>query len=185
MPLTLRQTKGSKLTIQEMDDNLTYLEGLINDVDSRVSSAQGDISDLQNVISDIQNEWTETSITVNTAQVLNLKNNFIELLTPPGENQYYDIDAIFLEYIYKNKHFTVSEVSTMVIQQGNDFISINKNFITELNTVIKIDSHILSGLAAYIKTNQSIKFGTTGGSPKDGEGSIRIIVRYKKRTVNA
>ena len=49
MPLILRQQKGSKLTIPEMDGNLTYLEGLSSfskKFQSKTSASAGDIATL-------------------------------------------------------------------------------------------------------------------------------------------
>ena len=46
MSLTTRLGKGSKLTIQEMDENLNYLDGRSNTLDGRVDSADSLISGL-------------------------------------------------------------------------------------------------------------------------------------------
>ena len=43
MPLITRQGKGEKLTIQEMDGNLEYLEGLSQDIESSVSVIASDL----------------------------------------------------------------------------------------------------------------------------------------------
>jgi len=45
MPLITRQGKGEKLTIQEMDGNLTYLEGLTQDIESSVLTLASDLQE--------------------------------------------------------------------------------------------------------------------------------------------
>ncbi len=67
MALILRQEKGSKLTIQEMDDNLTYLEsnGFVDGNYSRDVVGTGAVIDLEPITYDLFTDGEEGIYTVN------------------------------------------------------------------------------------------------------------------------
>ena len=85
MSLTLRQTKGSKLTIQEMDANLTYLESLIE-----ASNSQVQYTDQDNFVHTKLFGLGEITISGNPTQV----EGFANTISDPN-----NVDNYFQEYL--------------------------------------------------------------------------------------
>jgi hypothetical protein len=122
MSLTLRNIKGSPLTYTEMDDNLTYLEGVAGATGgagildtlsvsgtsslnaltlstqpatdaSTASTINTLVVDSNGVVKKKEiSNYTELIVNVSSAQILTMGDTPVEILPAPGAGKYYDID---------------------------------------------------------------------------------------------
>ena len=176
MPLTLRQDKGSALTIQEMDDNFVY------------AAAGG---------------TTTTIVNVPSASILNMGSSPIELLPAPGANQYYDVEKIILEYTHVSTAYTLGTVTRLRVSDSNGMMFFDGdpaqlsevvNNVSRLTPITVFNNAAGAGgseiTQGYFYTNDTLSLSTISdlGSGVDvtlGDGTLRVIITYTTRTFGA
>ena len=157
MPLTTRQGKGAKLTIQEMDNNLTYLEDL--------AEAGG---------------YSYTEISISSAQILNSGSIAVELLAQPGANKYYVWNGTF-EYTYGTIQYSHSG-NIYIGGNGNKHGQVIASaMITQAkNTAASFSSTgYYGGLGTIADLNESVILKSVSLNPTFGDGTIKIKLYYK------
>ena len=175
MPLTLRQTKGSPLTIQEMDDNFVY-------------AAAGGATTTTVNISPSETTYSDGRPTV-ASGILAMGSSPIELLPAPGAGKYYDIDKIILERTDVSTDYVLGE--DLYIQQGSGgcYYGISERLFTAYPVVICREPMVKSGTElVYSDTepNGSLIFYTWNNTnPTLGDGTLRAIITYTTRTFGA
>lgn len=119
--LTLRQVKGSPLTISEMDGNFEYFTGSYTNsgsitaqgfIGSFTGSFSGSISNAisASYLNPLQQDVELTgSLTIDEGYIANFPTNSINLTIPPGYN------ALLIGPIFNSGSITVSTGSRLVI----------------------------------------------------------------------
>ena len=162
MALTLRQTKGSPLTISEMDANFTY-------------AADGG--------------YTYTEVEVSSAQILAMGSTPIELLPAPGANSYYLTDNVILEYTHNTTAYTMAATDYVVVS-GAQQMSAEKTILTSTNnvqTVMKSSDGIDSVNDVNFSWVEGFNiplelYGWDGSNPTLGDGTLLVKIWYKEKT---
>ena len=176
MSLTLRQTKGSKLTIQEMDDNLTYLESLITS---------------------LSDGWIEEEIIVTQAELRNLVSSPKVILSNPGADKYYEFEGV-VEYIPLFSSY--GSVDTLFIGTENTNVGtlIKPTLLTFPNTAkavffsCKASSEIDGAIPVtgrFVPNERIVLFPWNGGDtistsldPDNEDGYLKVKIKYRIRT---
>jgi hypothetical protein len=173
MSLVTREGKGSKLTIAEMDGNLTYLEQLATESGG--------------------SEYTETIVDISSAQILNMGTTPIELLPELGSGQYYEVGKMIIEYTHNTSAY--NSTSNWLYTDGGYhafFASIIKNASNRLSMsgfpVASIDA--AAGVASYgdneVSYFNKLKLSTwDADDPTDGDGTLRVKIYHKTITFGA
>jgi hypothetical protein len=163
MALILRQTKGSPLTIEEMDNNLT------------TAMAGG---------------YTETIVDISSAQILAMGTTPIELLNTPGVGKYEEIQKIIIEYSGGTEYATSTALSFLgfpfplvegiIIKSFNIVSVLYPSVNAAVNIIGEYVSAPVTGLneALYLTTNDGI-------DPTLGTGTLRVKIYHNPITFGA
>jgi hypothetical protein len=140
-----------------------------------------------------EDQYQTTIVNISSSQILNMGTTPIELLPAPGENKYYDIEQIILEYTHVNSTYDNNEyfrfssgyqstTASEVIRQPENGAHISKTYtssVQQSDTVEKYSNRI----------NQSVNIqsgidngGFEPANPTNGDGTMRAIIKYKVRT---
>jgi hypothetical protein len=112
-----------------MDENLTYLEGSID-------SLNGSIVGLEEAVSDLS--FVTARVELTSSDILQLGSRPATLLPSPGEDSYYLIDSIIVEYEYKTTAYAIPTSPTIYLDGCFDSY-IDKTLVTaNTNTVCVI-----------------------------------------------
>ena len=195
MPLTLRQDKGSALTISEMDGNFTYLSSSIA-TSSPVSASYATTSSYSTTATQLDGVQT-TIVNIPSASILTMGSSYIELLPSPGVGKYYDINKVIVEYTHVTTAYTLTD-SIFVGNNNEDPLSFTfANLITSSeNRCWVINGEQATG-DDYPDTsynassnrpinNEAVVIGTWNTTnPTLGDGTMRVIITYTTRTFGA
>ena len=171
MPLVKRSTKGSPLSIAEMDANWDY------------ATLGG---------------YTYTEVAVSSAELVTIDSgaNQKELLPAPGAGKYYDLGQIIVEYTYDTAAYTTVGVGYCAISDSGGYIArlFNEGFLTEAsNSVILLDGNTnIWGIEPTtieqgynLVDNSSIEFFIDGANvvnPGTAAGTLLFKIWYKVKT---
>jgi hypothetical protein len=141
-------------------------------------------------------EWTEVIINISSAQILSMGSSPIQLLPNAGLNKYYIFEGI-LEFIanMKNTQYSIPDSTSAIrIYYDQSFNGagcyFNKAFLlSKGSSVIPFNSipNVGTNNAQNgIDSNSSIFLSTDNGlNPTNGDGTIRIVLKYKIKTFGA
>ena len=149
----------------------------------------GNGSNLTNI-----NNFISTAITLNTSQILTLGAG-IQLLPPPGSNNYYVIDKIILEYSFVTTPY-VFPTSLAFYLDGCFDSYIDRTLLTSsFNTVCVISGNLRNTYqvgsgsgSVLVRTNRDVLnsnliIGTQNNdNPISGDGTLRVKITYKIET---
>ena len=156
MSLILRRDKGEDLTMDELDDNLEYLEGL---------------------------GLSATTITeLSSLQISNLHKTPVEIIPALGVDKYFDIKSIVLEFHPVTSAYTGSEVLRLVLD-GEPMTKIEIGFYSDLvkcSVSIK-EFGVFSGYVQRYQPNTPLKLTTSSPGLTGGDSTIKVIAEYKIR----
>lgn len=135
--------------------------------------------------------YTEKIVDISSVQILTLGSVPVELLPAPGENKYYNIDKIVLEFTYGTVPYSDPDNPLRIAGNGLD-VYVDKEVILAEQNVVSVSKDVLlklqSGVDGYvyrkvIKTNESISIFINGGvDVADGDGTLRVKIYYKVLT---
>ena len=139
--------------------------------------------------------WTETIVSVSAVEIQGLSLSPKDLLPTPGSGKYYEFDKFIFEFDYGTTKYTSGGKNAFIISQGSRIASVDVTLVTG-------DSDRVAVVTAYIPANGDWG-GIGGGNPqtavfslnqkvtlgmhdvptlKDGNGTMRILMRYRVRT---
>lgn len=175
MPLITRTGKGSRLTIQEMDSNLLYLESLAQ------TSSLGVLN------------YTTASLNSSSLATLNYSTGY-QLLNELPAGYYYDMEKVIMKYYYSSSVYTVdrpylslyiSDAETPWVYVATDFLSQNTaNSVVVLNrSSVQIDDTGEDINYSYMPQSFNGKCelylgNTGGGSIVSGSGIVEFGMYY-------
>ena len=130
-----------------------------------------------------------TEIPVTSSEILSMGSEPIELLTAPGEDKYYVIEKIVIEYTFKTAVY-VLPTSTVLTLSGCINSVISSAIITNaVNTVCVINSNLKTvrtiGGKDYVVSdvnglNSPLTMSTQlSDDPTDGDGELVVKITYK------
>lgn len=133
-----------------------------------------------------------TEIPVTSSEILSMGSEPIELLTAPGEDKYYVIEKIVIEYTFKTAVY-VLPTSTVLTLSGCINSVINGAIITNGgNTVCVINSNLrtvktIGGKDCVVSDVTNLNSGLTmttvdGDDPTDGDGYLLVKITYRTET---
>lgn len=160
MPLITRTDKGSRLTIQEMDGNLTYLENL--------ASTGG---------------FESIEINLSSSQILNLFTSPVELLPAPGAGKYY-VWKGFVEYTHVSTAYKLPS-GYLKISNSAPYskrgTAIDGNLIKETySQITTFNSETTIGdVVSSNPLNNGVSILSSNENPTLGNGTIKIKLDYK------
>lgn len=145
-------------------------------------------------------EYQEIVVNISSAQILAMGTTPVELLPAPGVGKYYDVEKIIFEYTHNTTTWTdpgywrlyggISNcfigASDMLESPSNSVhITTGKfNFISEgipFSTMVEYSTNILNQAVML----QNVLIGGVDfkeGGPSGGDGTLRLILKYKVRT---
>ena len=139
-------------------------------------------------------EWTEVIINISSAQILSMGSSPIQLLPNAGLNKYYIFEGI-LEFIGNGTQYSIPDSTSAIrIYYDQSFNGagcyFNKAFLlSKGSSVIPFNSipNVGTNNAQNgIDFNSSIFLSTNNSeNPTNGNGTIRIILKYKIKTFGA
>jgi hypothetical protein len=139
-------------------------------------------------------EWTEVIINISSAQILSMGSSPIQLLPNAGLNKYYIFEGI-LEFIGNSTQYSIPDSTSAIrIYYDQSFNGagcyFNKAFLlSKGSSVIPFNSipNVGTNNAQNgIGLNSSIFLSTNNSeNPTNGNGTIRIILKYKIKTFGA
>ena len=139
-------------------------------------------------------EWTEVIINISSAQILSMGSSPIQLLPNAGLNKYYIFEGI-LEFIVNGTQYSIPDSTSAIrIYYDQSFNGagcyFNKAFLlSKGSSVIPFNSipNVGTNNAQNgIDFNSSIFLSTNNSeNPTNGNGTIRIILKYKIKTFGA
>jgi hypothetical protein len=170
MALTLRQAKGSKLTIQEMDDNFVY------------ATAGG---------------ATTTVVNISSAEILAMGTSPIELLPAPGVGKFYDYHG-YLELTYGTTTYSLADAIMLgglnsytgtflrqsIISNGDNCVCFFSNTLPQ-ETFNGTSLPELVGNNIILLDEPIVLTTWNGTDPTLGDGTLRAIITYTTRTFGA
>lgn len=148
----------------------------------------------------------ESSITSNTlykevefsaAEILTFNSVGYTLLDSPGANNYYEIDKIILEYTHVTTAYTIADDNVIIIFDDNGYLgSVNPGFLGSVNSYAVVDQTTgqvmntsvtyqgtqLYGMSNSLWTDSAIGIGTATLDPIGGDGTLKVIIKYRIRT---
>jgi hypothetical protein len=171
MALTLRQTKQSKLTIQEMDDNFVY------------ATAGG---------------ATTTVVNISSAEILAMGTSPIGLLPAPGSGKFYDYHG-YLEFTYVTTAYFLPDDAIMlgglnsytgtflksnIIGNGENCVCFFGNTLPQETFIGSSEPELVGN--NIILLNEPVVLSTWNSTnPTLGNGTLRAIITYTVRTFGA
>lgn len=158
---------------------------------------------LQNQIDDLKTqvdslELLSTTVTITSAQILDLGNTPVELLPDPGTDKYYGIQQILFEMSAGTTAYSGVQQEDVILNVFGGFYGIvNDALLTAgFNSVATLKESVaqdlIDGVNSYypktqahpINAGQSNVLLTTysGDNPTLGDGTLRVIISYSIRT---
>jgi hypothetical protein len=175
----------NKLTKLNLSDNI---KSLIKSLFLK----QGEIIDYLNRYLTPEDQYQTTIVNISSSQILNMGTTPVELLPAPGENKYYDIEKIILEFTYGTVPYSDPDEPLRIIGNGADVYISREIIISEQNlasistdTQLKIqnngpDSYVYRRV---IPSNEALSIIINGGvDVTNGDGTMRAVIKYKVRT---
>ena len=139
-------------------------------------------------------EWTEVVINVSSAQILSMGSSPIQLLPNAGLNKYYIFEGV-LEFIGNGTSYSMPDSTSAIrIYYDQSFNGagcyFNKAFLLSKGSSVipftSIPNVGTNNAQNGIGFNSSIFLSTNdGGNPTLGNGTIRIVLKYKVKTFGA
>lgn len=121
-------------------------------------------------------------VEISSAEILTIGTTPITLLPAPGAGKYYDIESIIEEFTFGTIQYSLA---------GDTLEITNGGFIWQNTSVILAEENVAAILVRtdnkdIVKMNQAVFISTTGGDdPTLGDGTLRIILKYKLKTFGA
>jgi hypothetical protein len=137
--------------------------------------------------------YEETIVNISSSQILNMGTTPIELLPAAGVNKYYDIEQITFEYTYGTTSYNVpdsefirlSDYSTINFSITERVISNEENTITIVKDFYSVQDGVVDvtfvGITSVV-LNKGLYLEPIAGSPTNGDGTMRAIIKYKVKT---
>lgn len=131
-----------------------------------------------------------TTINISSAQILNMGTNRVELLPTLSSDSFYDIDKITLINIVGTTAYSAERVAIFGAYNAttdNAFLFSGQNkvaFFTSSATETFDDGGDLYTQNASFNTGTNLELTTwSGNNPTTGNGTLRVIINYKIRTI--
>lgn len=185
MAFITRQENGAPLSWSQMDGNLITLNDQIKALTDALSSANATIADLSRRLGET------TAVEVSSVEILNLGSRPVVLLPSPGDNNYYAIKSVRVEYFDKGTPYTVGTASNpyiFITTNSTSNMFLQKAFITTSGDKAFHFTHFEGGLDTtnvlnyqYNGTsiNKAIELKTWGNvNPTLGNGILRFVFNY-------
>lgn len=193
--ITQKSIENKRVVLKE-NENL-----IVQDIKNLVSS----VNSLETSVSTIESEWTETIVNISPSEttysdgrptvasgILAMGTTPIELLSAPGVGNYYDIDSMTLEYTHVTTDYSNTSgkigvygssqiygyVYAGLMSTSGDTVSFIKSTETDVDTSV-----VVNGYEA-ISSNSPIII-QADANPTLGDGTLRVIIKYKVRTFGA
>jgi len=126
-------------------------------------------------------EYKTKVVDISSAEILAMGTTPIELLPTPGVGKYYEIENIILEYTHVSSPY--STFASLAFLLGTNPLFYIDGMITVSSNSFKkgTDTQFLANLL-----NTALNLSTADSSdPTLGDGTLRVIIKYKTRTFGA
>jgi len=141
--------------------------------------------------------YTETIVTISSAQILAMGTTPIELLPAPGAGKYYDIEKIVLEYTHVSTSYTLNgKIPCVKDGQNYGTITFNGGMFNEgVNTYAILKGDFITNVNAdpngkvvnyyNIENNNLVLTTFDAGEFTLGDGTLRVKIYHKTITFGA
>lgn len=134
-------------------------------------------------------DYTTEVVEINSADILTLGASPVSLLPVPGAGNYYDIEKIIFEYTHVTTAYAVTDV--LRLNLATDWLYVSTGLITQSSNQVVVmypsgafaEDTGNTAQALAVATNAGLTLDTYDGTdPTLGDGTLKVIIRYKVRT---
>lgn len=150
------------------------------------------MDNISNYVIDVFNPPVEEQVSIDSSQILAMGTTPIEILAAPGEDNYYIVERITLEYTYGTTAYQFPTSPTFYLD-GCFNSYIDRSLLTaSINTVCSISGNLRNTItvgsgsgSVKILTNKNILnanllMGTTNNDdPTNGDGTLLVKITYR------
>jgi hypothetical protein len=158
-----------------------YSVGTVNGGD-RLLASNTSTGETKNITVDALSEsingdssWNTVIVNVSSAELLAINTTPKTILAAPGAGKYHEYEAR-AEYDYNTVAYTVSGGGSLYLNQGSKDCYFPQTMISQTENTAAVGTNY-----GFHKMNTAITL-TSDANPTSGNGTFRIILRYRVRT---
>jgi hypothetical protein len=116
-----------------------------------------------------------TTVTVSTAEILNINSSPKTLITAPGAGELISLQSIVIQYIFNTAAYATNV--DLQLRHGNNTAYSNGGILDQ--TADRIIFPSSNYTASNDPSNQPITLTVSGGNPTAGSGTLKIFLTYR------